>query len=65
MTHRIQRTLRALAAAALSSAALAGAMAAQAQSTGGDWPMWGGTPSRNMVSPMKGLPILCGILSTF
>jgi outer membrane protein assembly factor BamB len=22
----------------------------------GDWPMWGGTPSRNMVSPMKGLP---------
>ena len=23
---------------------------------GGDWPMWGGTPDRNMVSPMKGLP---------
>src|SRR6266478_9102938 len=22
----------------------------------GDWPMWGGTPDRNMVSPMKGLP---------
>ena len=21
-----------------------------------DWPMWGGTPSRNMVSAMKGLP---------
>src|SRR5687768_4097732 len=21
-----------------------------------DWPMWGGTPSRNMVSPLKGLP---------
>ncbi len=21
-----------------------------------DWPMWGGTPSRNMVSPMTGLP---------
>ena len=21
-----------------------------------DWPMWGGTPSRNMVSSMKGLP---------
>lgn len=21
-----------------------------------DWPMWGGTPDRNMVSPMKGLP---------
>src|SRR3989475_942072 len=23
---------------------------------GGDWPMWGGTPDRNMVSPMKGIP---------
>ena len=23
---------------------------------GGDWPMWGGTPDRNMVSTMKGLP---------
>src|SRR6201988_2572229 len=22
----------------------------------GDWPMWGGTPDRNMVSNMKGLP---------
>ena len=21
-----------------------------------DWPMWGGTPDRNMVSTMKGLP---------
>src|SRR5262245_60510081 len=24
---------------------------------GGDWPMWGGTPDRNMVSKMKGLPL--------
>jgi outer membrane protein assembly factor BamB len=23
----------------------------------GDWPMWGGTPDRNMNSPMKGIPI--------
>ena len=23
----------------------------------GDWPMWGGTPDRNMTSNMKGLPI--------
>src|SRR6266481_1057293 len=23
---------------------------------GGDWPMWGGTPDRNMVSSMKGIP---------
>src|SRR5262245_57020065 len=22
----------------------------------GDWPMWGGTPDRNMVSNMKGIP---------
>ena len=22
----------------------------------GDWPMWGGTPDRNMLSPMKGIP---------
>src|SRR2546428_14015920 len=22
----------------------------------GDWPMWGGTPDRNMISNMKGLP---------
>jgi hypothetical protein len=22
----------------------------------GDWPMWGGTPDRNMVSSMKNLP---------
>lgn len=25
-------------------------------SGGGDWPMWGGSPDRNMVSSMKGLP---------
>lgn len=23
---------------------------------GGDWPMWGGTPDRNMVSNMKAVP---------
>ena len=22
----------------------------------GDWPMWGGTPDRNMISFMKGIP---------
>lgn len=32
--------------------ALAGASLASAS----DWPMWGGTPSRNMVSPGKGIP---------
>ena len=33
-----------------------GSLAATAVSRRADWPMWGGTPSRNMVSPMKGLP---------
>lgn len=27
-----------------------------ADSQGGDWPMWGGSPERNMVSKIKGLP---------
>jgi len=26
-------------------------------SSTGDWPMWGGTPDRNMVSDMEGLPV--------
>ena len=29
----------------------------------GDWPMWGGTPIRNMVSDMKGLPVTWDIQS--
>src|SRR5262245_3194859 len=29
---------------------------ASVPAAGNDWPMWGGTPSRNMVSSMKGLP---------
>ena len=35
----------------ISSLALAASVSLSA-----DWPMWGGTPSRNMVSPLKGLP---------
>jgi len=37
---------------------LAGVLAfsATAALSGADWPMWGGTPSRNMVSPMTGAP---------
>ena len=27
-----------------------------ASGAGGDWPMWGGTPERNMVSSMQGIP---------
>ncbi len=39
----------------LSGFALAGAVLA-AEPANGDWPMWGGTPDRNMVRKMTGLP---------
>src|SRR6185295_6618664 len=32
------------------------ALIARSDPTGTDWPMWGGTADRNMVSSMKGLP---------
>jgi outer membrane protein assembly factor BamB len=49
----------AVSALALSMACVAGAPApAEPSDPGtGDWPMWGGTPDRNMVSNMKGLPV--------
>jgi outer membrane protein assembly factor BamB len=41
----------------ISGVLLAGGLGATASDPGsGDWPMWGGTPDRNMVSSMKGLP---------
>jgi outer membrane protein assembly factor BamB len=43
--HMTRNVSFALAAMLVSSVALSA-----------DWPMWGGTPSRNMVSPLKGLP---------
>ena len=36
--------------------AAAGSLAAMSDPGNGDWPMWGGTADRNMVSTMKGLP---------
>ena len=33
-----------------------GVPAQESPSSGSDWPMWGGTPDRNMVSDMTGLP---------
>jgi outer membrane protein assembly factor BamB len=33
-----------------------GSLALLASDPGPEWPMWGGTPDRNMVSSMKGLP---------
>ncbi len=44
-----------LAAGALIAAIGPAHLAASDPGTG-DWPMWGGTPDRNMVSDMKGLP---------
>ena len=44
-------------AAAVALAALSGLTHLSASDPGGtNWPMWGGTPDRNMVSSMKGLP---------
>ncbi len=41
----------------VAAVALAGlSLGALADPKSGDWPMWGGTPDRNMVSEMKGLP---------
>ena len=38
------------------SLSLFAAVCTAAPAHAGDWPMWGGTPSRNMVSPGKGIP---------
>ncbi len=41
----------------VSALAVVGSLALAAGDTGGkEWPMWGGTPDRNMVSNIKGLP---------
>src|SRR5687768_10862023 len=49
-------TLTLAAVTALIAAAAAGSLSARSDPGNGDWPMWGGTPDRNMVSNMKGLP---------
>src|SRR5262245_18700171 len=56
--HQLRRVLITSAAAfALFSAAVVPAhVAAGDPPTSTEWPMWGGTPDRNMVSNMKGLP---------
>ena len=43
-------------AAALCCALVVGPRPSASDPGTGDWPMWGGTPDRNMVSSMKGLP---------
>ncbi len=52
MTFMIKKTSLAL----LAIAAGGSIAAASFSDPGKEWPMWGGTPDRNMVSTMKGLP---------
>ena len=56
-TRTIARTILLLSALSLLPAAYGLLPSALASDPGGgDWPMWGGTPDRNMVSSMKGIP---------
>jgi outer membrane protein assembly factor BamB len=50
---------RLIRASAMAAALALGALpfVVKASDPGGDWPMWGGTPDRNMVSKQKGLPL--------
>ena len=64
MTMRASRSLQILASSALFMAVLLAlavgvrpAWTAPSDPGSGEWPMWGGTSDRNMVSNMKGLPI--------
>jgi outer membrane protein assembly factor BamB len=51
-------------AALIAAVALAGRASVQASDPGkGDWPMWGGTPDRNMVSAQKNLPTAWDVAS--
>jgi outer membrane protein assembly factor BamB len=50
------RRLVSLLAIALGAAVLAPVARTAGNPASGDWPMWGGSPERNMVSAMKGLP---------
>jgi outer membrane protein assembly factor BamB len=57
---RLRAALFAVGLAGLSAAAV---RAGDPGGGGGDWPMWGGTPDRNMVSSMKGLPLTWDVAS--
>jgi len=57
MTSQTGLVFRSLGAVSLLVLAGAGMrVVASSPANSGDWPMWGGTPDRNMVSKMKGLP---------
>ncbi len=51
------QAVRRVAALVMAAALLIPSVPLQASDPGGgDWPMWGGTPDRNMISNMKGIP---------
>jgi len=50
-------------ASALGAALALGALSGTAVEPAGDWPMWGGSPARNMVSDMKGVPLAWDVQS--
>src|SRR5438874_11182987 len=57
LPRRIRVVLRSVVALALLLMTPRASLRVEASDpAGGDWPMWGGTPDRNMVSSMKGLP---------
>src|SRR6185436_594696 len=56
VTNRVLRSVLFLALALAAVASLTRIHITASEPGGGDWPMWGGTPDRNMVSNMKGLP---------
>ena len=57
------RRCRSLVLAAALAACVLGSPLTRAAGPSGDWPMWGGTQIRNMVSDMKGAPVTWDIQS--
>src|ERR1700741_3777049 len=55
-SNRTRSSLFLLALSLAAIAALAPVRLSASDPGSGEWPMWGGTPDRNMVSSMKGLP---------
>ena len=53
--HRRHSLVLAL-GAAIVAAAITGSSVSAGDPGSGNWPMWGGTPDRNMVSSAKGMP---------
>ena len=56
ISRAVRRALLGLAVSALLGSGAFPARLVASDPGSGDWPMWGGTPDRNMVSGMKGLP---------